>query len=596
MKKNLLMRFRSIRTSVIVAFATLIVFALATYLVISLRYTQSSVLENSTEYTSQLIGQVNSDIDSYISYMENISSIVANSSDVWDYLFDENQTEGRQEELRERITSVFKTIMDTREDITNIALLPEHKKVLINEGWDELNPYVEVGELSWYQEALENQGRTALSSSHVQNVIYGEYQWVVTLSRSITSVTKPDICGVFFVDLNYDAISKLCEKISLGNKGYIFVLDGNGSIVYHPQQQLIYSGMKQERIAEVMESRESSFLTEDDRLYTISRSEKTGWIVVGVSYLSELMKGANKARNLYLIIALLLFAAALLLAYLLSDAITRPITALEKSMKEVEKGNFEHAALEVCAENEVGRLSQSFNIMTEEIQNLMEQSRHEQRIKRKYELKALQAQINPHFLYNTLDSIIWMAEWGKTQEVVQMTSSLARLLRRSISNEREVVTVAEEVEYTQDYLTIQKMRYKDKLEYEILVDQEIAQEGIVKLILQPLVENAIYHGIKYKEGKGMIRIRGFRQEDKIVLQVEDDGSGMDEETLTHIFEKHTKDTKSNGVGLKNVNERLQLYYGMEYGLKYESKIGEGTTATVILPAREEGGADAENET
>ena len=596
MKKNLLMRFRSIRTSVIVAFATLIVFALATYLVISLRYTQSSVLENSTEYTSQLIGQVNSDIDSYISYMENISSIVANSSDVWDYLFDENQTEGRQEELRERITSVFKTIMDTREDITNIALLPEHKKVLINEGWDELNPYVEVGELSWYQEALENQGRTALSSSHVQNVIYGEYQWVVTLSRSITSVTKPDICGVFFVDLNYDAISKLCEKISLGNKGYIFVLDGNGSIVYHPQQQLIYSGMKQERIAEVMESRESSFLTEDDRLYTISRSEKTGWIVVGVSYLSELMKGANKARNLYLIIALLLFAAALLLAYLLSDAITRPITALEKSMKEVEKGNFEHAALEVCAENEVGRLSQSFNIMTEEIQNLMEQSRHEQRIKRKYELKALQAQINPHFLYNTLDSIIWMAEWGKTQEVVQMTSSLARLLRRSISNEREVVTVAEEVEYTQDYLTIQKMRYKDKLEYEILVDQEIAQEGIVKLILQPLVENAIYHGIKYKEGKGMIRIRGFRQEDKIVLQVEDDGSGMDEETLTHIFEKHTKDTKSNGVGLKNVNERLQLYYGTEYGLKYESKIGEGTTATVILPAREEGGADAENET
>ena len=359
---------------------------------------------------------------------------------------------------------------------------------------------------------------------------------------------------------------------------------------------MIYSGMKQERIAEVMESRESSFLTEDDRLYTISRSEKTGWIVVGVSYLSELMKGANKARNLYLIIALLLFAAALLLAYLLSDAITRPITALEKSMKEVEKGNFEHAALEVCAENEVGRLSQSFNIMTEEIQNLMEQSRHEQRIKRKYELKALQAQINPHFLYNTLDSIIWMAEWGKTQEVVQMTSSLARLLRRSISNEREVVTVAEEVEYTQDYLTIQKMRYKDKLEYEILVEQEIAQEGIVKLILQPLVENAIYHGIKYKEGKGMIRIRGFRQEDRIVLQVEDDGSGMDEETLTHIFEKHTKDTKSNGVGLKNVNERLQLYYGTEYGLKYESKIGEGTTATVILPAREEGGADAENET
>jgi len=593
MKKSLLMRFRSIRTSIIFSFALLIVFALMTFLLISLRYTQNTVLENSTEYTSQLIGQVNNDIDSYITYMENISSIVANNSDVRSYLFTEQLEEQGSLELRERITSIFKTITDTREDITNIALLPLKREALVNDGYSELNPFISVSDLSWYQEAEAAQGQSVLSSSHVQNAIEGSYDWVVTLSRSITRSGDSKAEGIFFVDLNYKAISDLCEKISLGNKGYIYILDKKGSIVYHPQQQLIYSGMKSELISEVMETSESSFLTEDERLYTISKSERTGWIVVGVSYLPELLEEAQKAQAIYLVIALALFAVALSLAFLLSDEITKPIKALEISMKEVEKGNFDNAALEVRDANEIGRLSRNFNLMTEEIKKLMEQSAREEQAKRRSELKALQAQINPHFLYNTLDSIIWMAEWGKTQEVVNITASLAKLLRRSISNEQELVTIEEEVAYTKEYLTIQKMRYKDKLEYDIILEPEICQERVIKLILQPVVENAIYHGIKYKEGKGLIQIRGYREGDCIILQVEDDGKGMDPETLAHIFEKHTRDTKSNGVGLNNVRERIQLYYGAEYGISFSSSLGEGTVATITLPVGKEEGNSAE---
>lgn len=593
MKKSLLMRFRSIRTSIIFSFALLIVFSLMVFLVLSLRFTRETVLENSTEYTSQLIGQVNNDIDSYIDHMENISFIVAGNSDVRDYLFMQDFSQEREQELRERIAGVFKTITDTRSDIANIGLLPQNRECLINRGSARLNPFIEVPELSWYQEAVTAGGNTVVSSSHVQNAIYGSYDWVVTLSRNITDGEKRETGGVFFVDLNYSAISDLCERLSLGNRGYIYILDRNGGIVYHPQQQLIYSGMKQELISEVMESGESSFLTEEGRLYTISRSEQTGWIVVGVSMVSELMRRADEARKIYLLIALALFMAALALAYLLSDEITKPVKSLEKSMKEVEKGNFTPAALEIREENEIGHLRRNFNMMTEEIRKLMEQRDQEQQTKRKSELKALQAQINPHFLYNTLDSIIWMAEWGKNQEVVRMTSSLAKLLRRSISNEQEAVTVAEEVEYTETYLTIQKMRYKDKLEYEILVDPEILQERVIKLILQPLVENAIYHGVKYKEGKGLIRIRGFRQNERMILQVQDDGKGMEPETLAHIFEKHTRDTRSNGVGLNNVNERIQLYYGDDYGISFRSSPGEGTEATITLPFGREEGRDEE---
>ena len=593
MKKNLLMRFRSIRTSIIFSFAVLIVFALMIFLVLSLRFTREAVLENSTEYTSQLIGQVNNDIDSYIGYMENISVIVADNSDVWDYLFGKELSEEREKELPERILGVFRTITDTRNDIVNIALLPRKREALINQGRARLNPYINVSELAWYQEAEAAGGETVISSSHVQNAIFGSYDWVVTLSRNISRKDDPEAGGIFFVDLNYSAISDLCERLSLGNRGNIYILDENGGIVYHPQQQLIYSGMKKELITEVMETKESSFLSKDGRLYTVSRSEQTGWIVVGVSMVPELMHRADEARKIYLVIALALFLAALALAYLLSDEITKPIKALEKSMKEVEKGNFAHAALDVREENEIGHLSRNFNMMTEEIKNLMVQRDREQQIKRRSELKALQSQINPHFLYNTLDSIIWMAEWGKNQEVVRMTSSLAKLLRRSISNEQEVVTVAEEAAYTETYLSIQKMRYKDKLEYEILVDPEIMQEKVIKLILQPLVENAIYHGIKYKEGKGLIRIRGFRKGDQMILLVQDDGKGMDVEALAHIFEKHTRDTRSNGVGLNNVNERIQLYYGEEYGISFQSSPGKGTEAAIRLPFGREEGRDGE---
>ena len=590
MRKSILTRFRSIRTSMIVSFATLIIFALLTFLVLSLRYTESTVLENSTEYTSQLIGQVNNDIDSYINYMENLSFIVANNTDVRDYLFAENLTEQRKNQLQERITALFENVKDTRGDITNIAVIPQTREPLINNGVERLNPYVDVKELSWYQEALKARGEAAISSSHVQNAVQEHYDWVVTLSRYISNRVTPEIGGVFFVDLNYNAIQDLCERISLGNKGYIYILDQSGAIVYHPQQQLIYSGMKQELLSEVMETEESSFLTEDGKLYTISRSEATGWTVVGVSYVSELMAGADSARLVYALMALVLFAAALALAYLLSREITKPIQRLQGSMKEVERGNFDNAAIQVWDDNEIGSLSRSFNIMTEEIQKLMKQSEREQRAKRKYELRVLQSQISPHFLYNTLDSIIWMAEWGKNQEVVTMTSSLARLLRRTISNEQELVTIAEELDCTEAYLTIQKMRYKDKLEYEIELEDGIGREKIVKLVLQPLVENAIYHGIKYKEGRGLIQIRVFCQDDCIVLQVEDDGKGMDEETLAHIFEQHIRDTRSNGVGVNNVNERIRLFYGAEYGLSFKSEPEKGTTATIRIPL----GKDGEN--
>ena len=178
--------------------------------------------------------------------------------------------------------------------------------------------------------------------------------------------------------------------------------------------------------------------------------------------------------------------------------------------------------------------------------------------KRQAQYLALQNQINPHFLYNTLDSIIWMAEGKKYEDVVLMTASLARLLRQSISNEDETVLIGQEIQYVKSYLTIQKMRYKDKLEFEINVDPSINSVHIVKLVLQPIVENAIYHGLKYKESKGMLTVNGYQKDENAVIEIADDGVGMDEETLNRIFEKHKVNYRSNGVGVYNVQRRLSI--------------------------------------
>ena len=243
--------------------------------------------------------------------------------------------------------------------------------------------------------------------------------------------------------------------------------------------------------------------------------------------------------------------------------------------------------LVIPSQNEIGSLTTSFNVMTHKIEDLMAQNVHEQELKRKSELKALQSQINPHFLYNTLDSIIWMAEGKKNEEVVIMTASLARLLRQSISNEDELVTVGQEIEYVRSYLTIQKMRYKDKLEFEIKADPSITQVPIIRLVLQPLVENAIYHGLKYKDSKGLLTVHGYMKGENAVIDITDDGVGMDEETLKHIYDKHKVNYRSNGVGVYNVQQRLVLYYGKDYGIIYHSEKGKGTTASVVIPGIQE---------
>lgn len=588
-KPNLITRmfgkFKSIQSTMLVSFSVLMVLAMLVFMVIAMRYTSGTIYENSINYMSQIIQQVNYDIDTYIEYMENISSIIAKSSDVPRYLFDQNQTEAEREAEKERILTQFQTIMESRDDIYNVAAVAKNGRYIINRGDDELTEYVDIESLDWYQAAMESKSGIAVSSSHVQNAIQSSYKWVITLSRALVNNQTGEREGLFFVDLNYSAISDLCNNNSIEEKGYIFVLDAEGNIVYHPKQQLMYGGLKTENIDAIMECEEDSLIIDEggeSKLYTMSKSKRTGWTVVGAAYTSELLKNNEQAQMWYLLVASILLLAVIGISGIISREITKPIRSLRDSMRKVQNGQFD-THVEVITENEIGSLGRSFNLMTSEIRALMEQNVYEQKQKRKSELKALQAQINPHFLYNTLDSIIWMSEAGENDEVVEMTSALARLLRQSISNDKEEVELEKEIEYVKNYLTIQKMRYKDKLEFFIYVDPRVAHVPIIKLVLQPLVENAIYHGIKYKETKGNLKIYARPVDGRVEIVVADDGIGMDEDVMEHIFDEHRKEQKRNGVGVPNVQKRLKLQYGSEYGIRYESVKGAGTKAVITIP-------------
>lgn len=581
-------KFSSIQSVIFATVAVLVLSAVVIVTGVSMKFTNTSIFENSSEYTHTIIQQMNQNIDSYIDYMENIAYLISSNEDVQDYLFDEKiDNEGRY-----RILNQLQTILDSRSDIRNVGIISKNGRMLINDGSKSVNQDLDLNTQEWYATALEKPNGPILTSSHVQHIISGERPWVITLSRGIRDRSgSGEKEGVFFIDLNYSAISELCDQSTVGTKGYAFILDAKGNIVYHPQQQQLYNELQTENISLIMDTDEDTVLTgtgNDGKLYSISRSEKTGWTVVDCTNVKELLSKSRQSQSVYVLTAIILVIVALLFSRFMARSITLPIQKLRDSMKKVQEGDFSVSDVVVDSKNEIGSLTKSFDVMTHRIHELMEQNVHEQEEKRKSELKALQSQINPHFLYNTLDSIIWMAEGKKNEEVVLMTASLARLLRQSISNEDEVVPIANEVEYARGYLTIQKMRYKDKLEFQIEVDSSILYIPLIKLVLQPIIENAIYHGLKYKESKGLLIVKGFMKDGNAVLQVIDDGVGMDEETLAHIYDKHKVNYHSNGVGVYNVQKRLKLYYGEDYGITYTSELGKGTTATITIPGRQEG--------
>ncbi|MBP1988442.1 cache domain-containing sensor histidine kinase [Paenibacillus eucommiae] len=582
-----LFKFKSIQSSIAAAFSCLIIFSIAITSFISYYLSAEAVERNTADNISELMKQVNGNIQSYVTNMENISMLALTNKDVKYYLSDTSFiSEADRRPYEKRISDLFQSILISRKDIASIMVFGYNGRFVSDRRVTSLNTNAKLEEQAWYRNAKDKEGQSVLSSSHVQNIIQNEYRWVVSLSRELKSSDGITGEGIFLVDLNLSVINEISSGINLGKRGYVFIVDNEGNLVYHPQQQLIYSGLKKEAIDEVKNTSGGHFFTKEEgskKMYTV-QDTSFGWKIVGVAYPGELVPDKNKIGMSFVLWGIFGLAIALLISIVVSRRLTKPIIELQKHMKQVEKGNFDVRS-EITSVNEIGQLSRTFNLMVGQIHELMHRRMQDQEVKRKSELKVLQSQINPHFLYNTLDSIIWMSERKKHEDVVLMTSALAKLFRASITKDDEMVPIRVEIEHITQYLLIQKMRYRDKLDYIIDVDEDVMACKMPKILLQPIVENAIYHGIKYLPEGGMLTIKGGEVDGQIVLTVADNGVGIDADKLKDILRMDAEKTraKASGVGIVNVHERIQLYFGKDYGLDFYSELEMGTLVTVTIP-------------
>ncbi len=467
----------------------------------------------------------------------------------------------------------------TRNDIAAIFIFNKEGNIL-HYGANGKTLKSGASNLSFNKGIYENADKYIIMEPHVQNVFAGEYPWVVTVARQGRLKFYPEEVYIA-VDFQFSSLASYVDNIKIGQRGYCFIMDERGEIVYHPQQQVLFAGMKQED-AQKLSRLKDGVHPQEDVIYAMETLESGDWRIVGVSYTSEMID--VQIGRIASVVFAIAFAGILLSAgicIVFSRILSRPIRNLAGAMQEfetdVEKFDYQMDS----RISEVSSLSSSFAHMVYMIRELINKVKTEEISLRKTELKALQAQINPHFLYNTLDSIQWMCEQEKTKDAVKMVGALARLFRISISRGKELIPIIDEINHAKSYLVIQSYRYKNQFTYEFIVDETILDYLCNKITLQPILENAIYHGIGRMVDEGKVTVIAKREENDIVFSVEDNGAGMTKEQCESILKKERSD--SSGIGIKNVNDRIKIFFGDEYGIWIESELDVGTTITIRFP-------------
>ncbi len=436
--------------------------------------------------------------------------------------------------------------------------------------------------LSFDLERVGDGRERSISAPHVESLFEGWYPWVVTLTQRLEGEGEARFLAL---DLSFTRISDCVDRVGIGQHGYCYIMDAAGGIVYHPQQQLLYYGLKTEDTASLIGLEDGSYV-ERELVRSIRTVPSCSWRIVGVSYQNEMVAAQTSDMlriALWTCFAVLLATGACGLA--LSQVLSRPLHSLSGAMKNFERDAGHYVFQPVHGPAEVKELSDDFGHMVLRIQTLMEKVRREEVDLRKTELKALQAQINPHFLYNTLDSIAWMCEQGRSADAVHMVNALATLFRISISGGRELIPISKEIEHARSYLEIQKYRYKNQFTYTFDVESACEDCFCNKITLQPILENAIAHGLGPAVDNGLIEVKVYRDGEDVVFLVRDNGVGMEQAEADGLLDR---ESGRSGIGLKNVNDRLRIYFGENYGLKITSEPDVGTQVEIRMPRLERG--------
>ena len=494
----------------------------------------------------------------------------------------------------EKFAEQFSLLYEVNSDkIESLALYGNEGRLIASEPVAVEKENIDVKGQDWYKNAESAIENVHFSIPHIQNLyedgLY-RYHWVVSLSRYV-DINDGEIpgSGVLLVDMKYSVIEDVLKQINDSSEGiYYYMISRDGQMIYHPRKTEMARGLFEENSLKASGYEEGTYeITTNGHKESVvvGNIAYTGWKLIGV--VPESVQTARINNFRYYIFTTIMVLMMMLLEgnRLISRKISKPIRKLDESVKTYEAGG--KTDIYIGGSSEIRHLGYSVQRSYERIETLMEEIIRQQNERRKSELDALQSQINPHFLYNTLESITWMIEAQKNEEAVIMISELAKLLRVSLSRGKTIIPVKDELQHSRSYMNIQLMRYKERFQMEFQTDKEIEDYCIVKLVIQPILENAIYYGVGNmdEDDEGKITVRGEKKEDDIYIIIEDNGMGMRKEVLENILKDNNKVPKhGSGVGVINVHSRIQLMFGEQYGLEIYSEPDEGTRVVIHIPA------------
>lgn len=538
--------------------------------------------QETIESSRKLMEQTGETMEDYLVNMRQISDAVYYN------VVKENDFHDAREEIQKGMNLLYEA---NRDKLRTIAIYNSDGSLMAAEPVATQKEDPDVTRQEWYQSAMEEMENIHFSTPHIQNLFEDStfrYYWVISSSRVVELTENRDSqMGVLLVDMDFSSISRMMNQINeVGNGQYYYLCNSDGDIIYHPRQIQISDGISRENSIKAASYKDGVYdetFEGTQRKVIVNTISYTGWKLVGVIPYSIFTHEMLNIRYFIAMVTLLMAMMLTIINRVVAERISRPIRKLNHSVMEYEAGK--KLEIYIGGSWEIRHLGYSIQSSYEKSEKLMQEIVCEQNERRKSELDALQSQINPHFLYNALDSITWMIEGERNDEAAFMISQLAKLFRISLSKGHTIISVKDELQHAQSYMNIQRVRYKDAFSVTFDVEPELEKYCAVKLTLQPILENAINYGVDPMDDCGEIRVCVRKEGELLVLSVEDNGIGMSEEEVELLLTDNNRVPKhGSGVGLINIHNRLQILFGKEYGLVIESEPDEGTKVSIQIPA------------
>lgn len=577
----------SLKWKLLIAFILLIFIPLFISNIMYYYKTGDYIKNNTTSYLNEINTQINTTIDTYLKQIDKLSIQTAYSKYIYGLMQkDYKKISNPEYEYNKDLGETYRYLMGmmkTADGVENIFIYTGSGHNYYGYTSSPVDYSYHVGDEPWYRTVLQSEGNKVLLGPHKTLQLSNKNQTVISLVRQVRSLKDLSYMGIINIDVDINILEDILRNTGRNLESSFYILDDKGNIVFESNNtDGIDSYFKPDILKKL--SRSKSYNYEDEinhKKYYINytTSDFSGWKVINITAKENIYKGLDAIKQSSVMVGIMLVFFAVIASIIISNSIMRPIKKLKKMIAKIENGDFD-TTIQLTSRDEIGLFANSFNRMTVRLKQLIQQIYDKEEEKRKAEILVLQEQIKPHFIYNTLSTIKFMATVQKSTGITKMTEALIALLRASAKYNGKLITIEEEIYLIKSYIFIQQTRYYEKFSVNFNYDEAVLKYKTLNLILQPMVENAIFHGISAKNGKGSIDINIEAINDEVVYVIEDDGIGMTEEEARKIL---TRENNSGSIGIYNVDKRIKLYFGDKYGIRIESTPNVCTRIIIRIP-------------